>query len=196
MLFDLGWSEILVIGTVALVFIGPKDLPKALRVAGYWVRKARTLSREFQSSIDQMIREAELDEMRQDLKKAAEFDLDKEFRNTIDPTGSLSESLKPPELPNFSGSEPALTPTVGNGAEPAVTAPAETAAMHALAPAEAPVMRATPAEAPVMHATPGDPVPMVPAPESELDEIAEAERVAPNPPPCETGGHGIIPPKP
>jgi sec-independent protein translocase protein TatB len=102
MLFDLGWSEILLIGTVALVFIGPKDLPKAMRVAGYWVRKARTLSREFQSSIDQMIREAELDEMRQDLKKAAEFDLDKEFHNTIDPTGSLREGLKPPELPDFS----------------------------------------------------------------------------------------------
>src|ERR1700758_2306676 len=106
MLFDLGMSELLLIGIVALVFIGPKDLPKALRVAGFWVRKARTLSREFQSSIEQMIREAELDEMRQELKKATEIDLDKEFRNTIDPTGSLAESLKPPELPNFS--EPAL----------------------------------------------------------------------------------------
>src|SRR5271169_1149161 len=101
MLFDLGWSEILLIGVVALVFIGPKDLPKAMRVAGYWMRKAHTLSREFQSSIDQMIREAELDEVRQDLKKATEFDLDKEFHNTIDPTGSLSEALKPPELPNY-----------------------------------------------------------------------------------------------
>ncbi len=89
MLFDLGWSEILLIGVVALVFIGPKDLPKAMRLAGYWVRKARTLSREFQSSIDQMIREAELDDMRQQLKKASEFDLDREFHNTIDPTGSL-----------------------------------------------------------------------------------------------------------
>ena len=70
MLFDLGWSEILLVGVVALVFIGPKDLPKALRVAGFWVRKARNLSREFQSSIDQMIRESELDEMRQDLEKS------------------------------------------------------------------------------------------------------------------------------
>jgi sec-independent protein translocase protein TatB len=109
MLFDLGWSEILLIGTVALVFIGPKDLPKAMRVAGYWVRKARTLSREFQSSIDQMIREAELDEMRQELKKASEFDLDKEFHNTIDPTGSLKEGLKPPELPDFSATVPSST---------------------------------------------------------------------------------------
>jgi sec-independent protein translocase protein TatB len=105
MLLDFGWSEILLIGVVALVFIGPKDLPKAMRVAGYWIRKARTLSREFQGSIDQMIREAELDDMRQQLKKAAEFDLDQEFHNTIDPTGSLREGLKPPELPDFSSGE-------------------------------------------------------------------------------------------
>jgi sec-independent protein translocase protein TatB len=102
MLFDLGMSELLLIGVVALVFIGPKDLPKALRVAGFWVRKARTLSREFQGSVEQMIREAELDEMRQELKKATEIDLEKQFRETIDPTGSLAESLKPPELPKFS----------------------------------------------------------------------------------------------
>ncbi len=121
MLFDLGWPEILLIGIVALVFIGPKDLPKAMRIAGYWMRKARTLSREFQSSIDQMIREAELEEVRQDLKKATEFDLDKEFHNTIDPTGSLSESLRPPELPNFSGTE-ALPLPVAEGGEPAVEA--------------------------------------------------------------------------
>ena len=109
MLFDLGMSELLLIGVVALVVIGPKDLPKALRVAGFWVKKARTLSREFQSSVEQMIREAELDEMRQELKKATEIDLDKEFRNTIDPTGSLAESLKPPELPKFSDADlPAL----------------------------------------------------------------------------------------
>src|SRR5246500_1513065 len=105
MLLDLGWSELLLIGVVALVVIGPKDLPKALRVAGYWVRKARTMSREFQSSVEQMIREAELDEVRQELKKATEIDIDKEFRRTIDPTGSLAESLKPPELPKFSDAE-------------------------------------------------------------------------------------------
>src|SRR5271170_4858778 len=101
MLLDFGWSELMLIGIVALVFIGPKDLPKALRVAGFWVRKARSLSREFQSSIDQMIREAELDDIRQELKKASDIDLDHEFRRTVDPTGSLGESLKPPELPDF-----------------------------------------------------------------------------------------------
>jgi sec-independent protein translocase protein TatB len=111
MLLDFGWSELMLIGIVALVVIGPKDLPKALRVAGFWVRKARTLSREFQSSVEQMVREAELDEMRQELKKATEIDLDKEFRQAVDPTGSLAESLKPPELPNFA--EPALAADSG-----------------------------------------------------------------------------------
>jgi sec-independent protein translocase protein TatB len=110
MFLDFGMSELLLIGVVALVFIGPKDLPKALRVAGFWVRKARTLSREFQSSVEQMIREAELDEMRQELKKATEIDLEKQFRNTIDPTGSLAESLKPPELPKFSDADVPAAP--------------------------------------------------------------------------------------
>ena len=134
MLFDLGMSELLLIGVVALVFIGPKDLPKALRVAGFWFRKARTLSREFQTSVEQMIREAELDEMRQELKKATEIDLEKQFRETIDPTGSLAESLKPPELPKFSDTglqaapaleaqpQPAAEMTGTEAAQPAVPA--------------------------------------------------------------------------
>ena len=143
MLFDLGWSELMLIGVVALVFIGPKDLPKALRVAGYWVRKARTLSREFQSSIDQMIREAELDEIRQDLKKASELDIEHEFRQTIDPTGSLHESLQPPELPSFAEpGEPAAPPAsediVRDAAEAAEIAPPETAPPAEPAPADPP----------------------------------------------------------
>src|SRR5713226_5876879 len=126
MLFDIGWPELLLIGVVALVVIGPKDLPRALRIAGFWVRKARTLSREFQSSIDQMIREAELEEVRQDLKKASEFDIGKEIRNTVDPTGELAESIKPPDVPDYfeeaEGPKPATTE-----AAPALAAPAEIA---------------------------------------------------------------------
>ncbi|HEY8872742.1 MAG TPA: Sec-independent protein translocase protein TatB [Stellaceae bacterium] len=134
MLFDIGWPELLLIGVVALVVIGPKDLPRALRTAGFWVRKARTLSREFQSSIDQMIREAELDEVRQELKKATEFDLEKEIKQTVDPTGELAQSIKPPELPDYfveaEGPDPA--PAV---AERQLSAPAETAETAAPEPA-------------------------------------------------------------
>ena len=106
MFFDLGWSEMLVIGAVALVVIGPKELPNALRAAGYWVRKARSLSREFQGSFEQMIREAELDEVRRDLKKATEFDLEGEFRKTVDPTGELEESVKLPSVPDYLAETP------------------------------------------------------------------------------------------
>src|SRR5712692_6158450 len=134
MLFDIGWPELLLIGVVALVVIGPKDLPRALKIAGFWVRKARTLSREFQSSIDQMIREAELDEVRQELKKATEFDLEKEIKQTIDPTGELAESIKPPELPDYfveaEGPDPAAA-----AAEPALPAPGETGEIAAPEPA-------------------------------------------------------------
>ena len=140
MLLDLGWSELLLIGVVALVFIGPKDLPKALRVAGFWLRKARTLSREFQSSIDQMIREAELDDIRQEIKKASEIDLDREFRNTVDPTGSLEESLKPPAAPDFFNlnrpSPAADTAAPAEGAPP----PEEPAAAEPAPPTPAPLI--------------------------------------------------------
>jgi sec-independent protein translocase protein TatB len=138
MLFDLGMSELLLIGVVALVVIGPKDLPKALRVAGFWVRKARTLSREFQSSVEQMIREAELDEMRQELKKATEIDLDKEFRQTIDPTGSLAESLKPPELPKFSDADLPAAPAAEAQPQSTEEEPPKTEAVEPTAPIIAP----------------------------------------------------------
>src|SRR6266478_4685622 len=129
MLLDMGWSELMLIGIVALVVIGPKDLPKALRVAGFWVRKARTLSREFQSSVEQMVREAELDEVREQLKKASEINIDQEFRQAVDPTGSLAESLKPPELPSFAGpapteaAPPVLAPAGASAAQPSEAAP-------------------------------------------------------------------------
>ncbi|HKS88348.1 MAG TPA: Sec-independent protein translocase protein TatB [Stellaceae bacterium] len=97
MFFDIGWPELMLIGVVALVVIGPKDLPRAMRIAGYWLRKARGLSRDFQNSVEQMIRESELDEMRQQLKQASEFDLDSEVHKTIDPSGELTASIKAPD---------------------------------------------------------------------------------------------------
>jgi sec-independent protein translocase protein TatB len=101
MFLDIGWPEFMLIGIIALVVIGPKDLPRAMRVAGLWMRKARNMSREFQNHIDQMIREAELDDVRDDLRRAAEFDIEGEFHRTIDPDGSLSESIRAPGLPNY-----------------------------------------------------------------------------------------------
>jgi len=160
MLFDIGWPELMLIGAVALVVIGPKDLPRALRVAGFWVRKARTLSREFQSSIDQMIRESELEEVRQDLKKAAEFDLENEIRNTVDPTGELAETIKPPELPDYFEEPGAATPAL-TGEAPGLAAPAE-----AGLPEPAPSAESTPEPA-AQPSSPPEPSSATPAPDHE-----------------------------
>ena len=62
-MFNIDASEFLLVAFVALVVIGPKDLPKAMRVVGYWVGKARGVARQFRSGFDSMVREAELEEM-------------------------------------------------------------------------------------------------------------------------------------
>src|ERR1700735_3423374 len=131
MLFDIGWPELMLIGVVALVVIGPKDLPAALRVAGYWVRKARTMSREFQSSVEQMLREAELEDVRQELKKLTDINLDHEVNKIMDPVsdpsiaGAAQTVPKPPDVPDFLDHPPApadpVPPTIAP--EPAEPAP-------------------------------------------------------------------------
>ena len=67
-MFDLGASELLLIVIIAVIVIGPKDLPLALRTAGRWMSKARRMSSHFRSGIDAMIREAELEEMEKQWK--------------------------------------------------------------------------------------------------------------------------------
>ncbi len=62
-MFGIDSSELLVVALVALVVIGPKDLPRVMRTVGYWVGRARGMARHFRSGIDAMIRESELEEM-------------------------------------------------------------------------------------------------------------------------------------
>jgi sec-independent protein translocase protein TatB len=149
MFFDIGWPELMLIGVVALVVIGPKDLPAALRVAGYWVRKARTMSREFQSHFDQMIREAELDEVREELKKVTDINLDHEVNKIMDPVtdpaiANAAQTVpKPPDVPDYLDHTPAPAdpvPPVG-AAEPELVSfdePAEAAPVALDLPAREP----------------------------------------------------------
>ena len=62
-MFDIASSELLLVAIVALVVIGPKDLPRLMRVVGHWVGKAKGVARQFRSGFDEMVREAELREM-------------------------------------------------------------------------------------------------------------------------------------
>lgn len=69
-MFDLAWSEILLVGIVALLVVGPKELPDLLRTVGRWVRKARMMASNFQSTFDQMMRDEELARARQEMERS------------------------------------------------------------------------------------------------------------------------------
>ena len=62
-MFDVAPTELLLLGIVALVVIGPKDLPRAMRFVGKWVGRARGMARHFRDGVDEMIRQSELEEM-------------------------------------------------------------------------------------------------------------------------------------
>ena len=71
-MFDVAPTELLLVAIVALVVIGPKDLPKAMRIVGQWVGKARGMARHFRSGFDNMIRESELADMEKKWKEENE----------------------------------------------------------------------------------------------------------------------------
>jgi sec-independent protein translocase protein TatB len=68
-MFDIGWTELVVIGIVALIVIGPRELPRTLRTVGQMMTKVRRMASEFQSQFNDAIREAELDELRKEAEK-------------------------------------------------------------------------------------------------------------------------------
>ena len=73
-MLDIGWTEMLMIAVIAIVVIGPRDLPKMLKTVGGWVRKARSTVRELQTGIEDMAREAELDEVKKSVESATRMD--------------------------------------------------------------------------------------------------------------------------
>lgn len=97
-MFDFGWSELVVILVVALVVIGPKELPVALRTVGQWVGRARRLAREFQSSIDEVVRDSELQDLRKQVDKAAKTDVKESVSKAVDPDGEIKEAFAPLEI--------------------------------------------------------------------------------------------------
>jgi sec-independent protein translocase protein TatB len=74
-MFDLfSWSHILILLTVALIVVGPKDLPRLMNIAGRWAGKARNMANEFKKSFDDMARQSELDELRAEVEKLRSTD--------------------------------------------------------------------------------------------------------------------------
>jgi sec-independent protein translocase protein TatB len=99
-MFDIGWSEMLVIVVVLIVVVGPKDLPKVMRMAGQWAAKARRMAAEFQNSLQELAHEAELDDVQREIKNLANTDVNKILHETVDPEGKLAEDMKV-ELPDL-----------------------------------------------------------------------------------------------
>ncbi len=67
-MFDLSWTHILIVLVVALLVVGPKDLPRMMHTVGKWVGKARSMADQFRKSFDEMTKEAELDELRKEIE--------------------------------------------------------------------------------------------------------------------------------
>lgn len=113
-MFDIGWDEMALVAVVALIVIGPKDLPQVLRMCGQWVRKAREMAGEFQRGMDDMVRESEIGDLKKQVEKVADTNaLRREIENTIDPTGAIAKGLEPPVLPTEDEIKPADQPQSG-----------------------------------------------------------------------------------
>jgi sec-independent protein translocase protein TatB len=173
-MFDIGWSEMALILLVALVVIGPRDLPRVARTMGKWVAKGRAMAREFQSALEDMAREAELDKVKSEIEKAGRTNLGRTIEKTIDPHGELGRAFDPNAktapraATNGSGGQAAAEPkpaepkAVEHRPEPGVAAPAEPApAAEPVRADRTPEAQAAPsrarAKAPERETVPADP---------------------------------------
>lgn len=117
-MFDIGWGELVLIGVVALIVIGPKELPGTLRTLGQWMGKLRRMASEFQGQFQEAMREAELadlkkqvDDMTSQAQSYANFDPVSEVRKELESTQQQIESA-------IADKPPADAPSAAAAAEP------------------------------------------------------------------------------
>jgi sec-independent protein translocase protein TatB len=148
-MFDFSWSELLLIGMVALIFIGPKELPGVLRTLGQWMSKIRRMAGDFQNQFHDAMREAELADLKKEVDdmaaQAAKY-------SNFDPLGDVRKEMESAQRDIESAV--AQTPAAQNPAvsEPAVAAPSATepASAETMPHPETPVaMPHEPARAPI-----------------------------------------------
>ena len=156
--FGVGYTELLVIAVVALIVVGPKDLPKLLRHLGQFTASVRRMAAEFQRHLDEVAREAEVDKVTSELRQATKFDLGEgEIRKAAADLRTALENTAPAADPHAPA--PASPPFSTPSPSPDVSAPA------ALPEATAPEVTAPEVTAP--EVTP-QPAPADKAPEKAL----------------------------
>jgi sec-independent protein translocase protein TatB len=178
-MFDIGWSELVVIGVVALIVVGPKELPGLLRSLGKALAGVRRMAGDFQSQFNEAMREAELDELKKEvdaLRTHATGYLNvpnmarDEIRNAIVGSAPAAATTPAPAVPADNPPIPSgIAATTGEGAEPAP--PAERPAAPAAEPATDPALPTAlalhePAPLPV-------PVPDIPPPDPVSSPVVE-----------------------
>ena len=127
-MFDIGAAELLVIVVVAILVIGPKDMPAAMRTAGRWIGKMRRMSSHFRSGLDEMVRQAEIEDMEAKWAQRNK-DIMAKYPAGSDPEGGAPDALMPD----------------GEGMQPLAATPP---ASNADAAAQAAIARAAPEKAP------------------------------------------------
>lgn len=104
-MFDIGWSELLLVLVVALVVVGPKDLPRLMRTIGRWVGKARNMADQFKKSFEEMAHETELSELRNEIEAL------RRARPLGDVEDELNNAIMPPATsPDFAEIVPEVEP--------------------------------------------------------------------------------------
>ncbi len=161
-MFDIGWSELVLVGLIALIVIGPKELPAVLRTAGQWMGKVKRMASEFQGQFQEALREAEVADLKEQaedltgsLKGITEYDpladIDNDGGADKANEDDSSEWDEPFETPERDEPAPEITAETATETEPAPAAPVaavESAPAEELPDVEPPPEPATPAETP------------------------------------------------
>lgn len=163
-MFDIGWTELLVIAVVAIIIVGPKDLPRMLRTLGRYASKLKRTAGEFRAQFDDALRESEFDELRNSMRDMTDMkpldDIKQEVNQGLEPLRTTADSIKKgvedtapgnadrtkdAPAPSASGAEADSTPE-SKKAEPAAGAKSGAAAKTASTTAAA--AKAKPAKTP------------------------------------------------
>jgi sec-independent protein translocase protein TatB len=145
-MFDIGWSELLVIAVVAIVVVGPKELPRLMRTFGHYMGKVRRMASDFQRQFEEAVRDSELDEVRKAMHEvratasSATADIDKPLMTkTYMETPASTPAAPPPDATKTAAKTPPKprakrAPAKAKTAAPKTAAPRDAAAKSAAAP--------------------------------------------------------------
>ncbi len=129
-MFDIGWQELFIVAILAVIVVGPKELPRVLRTVMGVVRKARMMARDFQDGLDDVVREADLDDIKNQIGGFDDGGLAKSVEDALDPTGDIAKDLDMTEIQNDIGK----MATDSSTPEQINDGPTDTAAIDTLPP--------------------------------------------------------------